>query len=104
MKPEELANPTVRGVVTAMRDGNREAFFSAFAPSAKRTDDGEPQPLAKWSDREIFRAHGRLTVDRENRDGLELIGRFHSDQWDMKTVWRFEVVDGRIRRLDVAAL
>ena len=50
-----------------------------------------PEPLAEWVDREIFRAHGRLYVEWEDRDGLELNGRFESDQWDMLTVWRFEV-------------
>lgn len=104
MKAEQLANPVVRAVVAAMRDGNRKAFFAAFAPSAVLTDDGHPQPLAEWADREIFRARGRLDVEQENRDGLELVGPFHSDQWDMATVWRFDIADGRVRRLDVAAL
>ncbi len=87
-----------------MRDGDRKAFFAAFAPSAELTDDGDPQLLAEWADREIFRAHGRLDVEREDRDGLELVGPFHSDQWDMATVWRFDIIGGRVRRLDVAAL
>jgi hypothetical protein len=67
-------------------------------------DDGEPQPLVEWANREIFQAHGHLDVEREERRGLELIGPFHSDQWDMATVWRFEVINGRVRRLDVAAM
>jgi hypothetical protein len=104
MKAEELANPVVRAVVTAMHDGDRKAFFAAFAPSAVLTDDGHPQPLAEWADREIFRAHGRLDVEKQDSDGLELVGPFNSDQWDMLTVWRFDVADGRVRRLDVAAL
>ena len=49
-------------------------------------------------------AHGSLYVEAEDRDGLELTGRFESDQWDMLTVWRFEVIDERIQRLDVAAV
>jgi hypothetical protein len=104
MKAEELANPVVRAVVTAMRDGDRKAFFAAFAPSAVLTDDGHPQPLAEWADREIFQAHGRLDVEKQDSDGLELVGPFNSHQWDMLTVWRFDVADGRVRRLDVAAL
>ncbi|MDQ3966812.1 MAG: nuclear transport factor 2 family protein [Thermoproteota archaeon] len=104
MKAEELTNPIVRTVVTAMRDSDRKTFFAAFSPSAKLTDDGNPVPLAEWVDREIFRAHGRLYVESEDRDGLELTGRFESDQWDMLTVWRFEIVNERIQRLDVAAV
>jgi len=94
----------VRSVIIALRDGDRNAFFAAFAPSAKLTDDGHPEPFESWADGELFRSHGRLEVERENRAGLEVFGRFHSDQWDMETVWRFRVVDGRVHRLDVAAI
>jgi hypothetical protein len=104
MKAEELTNPVVRGLVTAMRDSNRKAFFAAFSSSAKLTDDGNSQPLSEWVDREIFRAHGQLHVEWEDRDGLELTGRFESDQWDMLTVWRFKVMNDRIYQLDVAAM
>jgi hypothetical protein len=104
MKTEELTNPVVRAMVTAMHNGDRKAFFAVFAPSAQLTDDGNPEPFAEWVDREIFRAHGRLYVESEDRDGLELTGRFESDQWDMLTVWRFEVINERIQRLDVAAV
>lgn len=76
MQLEELTNPVVRAVAIAIRDGDREAFLAAFDPGAKLTDDGVPQPLAQWADREIFRAHGRLRVDREEHDGLVLTGRF----------------------------
>jgi hypothetical protein len=103
-KTEELTNPVVRAMVSAMHDGDRKAFFALFAPSAQLTDDGNPQPLAEWADREIFHAHGHLDVESEDRDGLELTGRFESDQWDMLTVWRFEIVNERIQRLDVAAV
>ena len=45
-----------------------------------------------------------MEVDREEKEGLQLVGPFHSDQWGtFTTVWRFEVADGRILRLDVAA-
>ena len=104
MKDEELTNPVVRAVVIAMRNGDREAFFAAFSPSAKLTDDGHPHPLVEWADREIFQAHGHLDVEREDRRGLELIGPFHSDQWDMSTMWLFEIMNGRVQHLDVAAL
>lgn len=91
-------------MIAAIRDGDREAFLAAFAPSAELTDDGKLQPLAEWADREIFRAHGLLEVEREERDGLELVGPFHSDQWDMATVWRFVIASGLVRCLDVTAL
>jgi hypothetical protein len=65
MKAEELTNPIVRAVVTAMRDGDRKVFFDAFSPSAKLTDDDNSQPLVEWADREIFQSHGRLDVESE---------------------------------------
>jgi hypothetical protein len=68
------------------------------------TDDGHPQPLAAWADRELFRGHGSLRVQRQERGGLHLTGRFHSDQWDMDTVLRFTVSDDLVQRLDVAAI
>jgi hypothetical protein len=104
MRTEELSHPVVRAVVGAMHGGDRTRFLAAFGPNAKLLDDGESQPLFDWVDREIFRAHGRLDVEREANHGLELVGRFHSDQWDMETVWKFDVANGRVRRLDVAAL
>jgi hypothetical protein len=104
MKTEDLTNPVVCAMVTAMNNGDRKAFFALFAPSAQLTDDGNLEPLAEWVDREIFQAHGSLYVEAEDRDGLELTGRFESDQWDMLTVWRFEVIDEQIQRLHVAAI
>jgi hypothetical protein len=99
MKVEELTNSVVRAVVTAMRDGDRKSFFASFEQSVILTDDGHQQPFADWADREIFLAHGRLDVKQQNRNGLELVGPFHSDQWDMETVWRFEIADGHVRPL-----
>ncbi len=104
MKAEELTNPVVRTVVVAIRDSDRNAFFAAFATSAVLTDDGKAMPLRAWADRELFRSHGRLDPEREGRDGLDVFGRFHSDQWNMETVWRFRVVGGLVHCLDVAAL
>jgi hypothetical protein len=104
MKTEELTNPVVRAMVTSMHIGDRKAFFDLFAPSAKLTDDGNPEPLTEWVDREIFGAKGSLYVESEDRDGLELTGRFESDMWDMLTVWQFKIVNERIQCLDVAAV
>jgi hypothetical protein len=66
----------VRSVILAVRDGDRTGFFAAFQPSAKLTDDGHPEPLTRWADRELFLGHGRLEMERESRAGLELFGGF----------------------------
>ena len=104
MKTEELTNPVVRAMVTAMHIGDRKAFFNLFAPSAKLTDDGNPEPLTEWVDREIFAAKGSLYVESEDRDGLELTGRLESDMWDILTVWLFEIINESIQCLYVAAV
>jgi hypothetical protein len=51
MRAEELTDPGVRAFVTAMRDGDRKAFFAALSPSAMLTDNNvNPQPLVEWAD------------------------------------------------------
>jgi hypothetical protein len=102
MEIEELSDPAVRSVVAAMLDGDRDGFYAAFTGDAKLTDDGNPQDLHKWAEREVFRAHGRLEVATQLDKGRNLVGRFRSDQWDFPTTfWRFQVRDGRVSRLDV---
>lgn len=104
MQYEDLTNPVVRTVVTAMHEGDREAFLAAFAPDVQLTDDGNAQPFAEWAEREIFQAHGRLDPDDEEEEGLHLAGPFHSDRWGtFLTSWKFEVHGGKVTRLAVAA-
>lgn len=51
IRAEELTDPVVHAVVTAMRDGDRKAFFAALSPSAMLTDNNvNPQPLVEWAD------------------------------------------------------
>jgi hypothetical protein len=48
MRAEELTDPVVRAVATAMRDGGRKAFFAALSPSAMLTDNNvNPEALAE---------------------------------------------------------
>lgn len=104
MDYEDLMNPVVRTVVEAMHRSDRESFFAAFAPDAVLTDDGNPRPFEAWADREIFRNHGRLDPDMQEEEGLHLAGQFHSDQWGtFLTSWKFDIHDGKVTRLDVAA-
>ncbi|MFB7797617.1 hypothetical protein [Isoptericola sp. NPDC056134] len=94
-------DPAVARVVAAINAGDRRAFLSALAPRAVLTDDGTPRPLADWVEREIFSADGRLTVERADADGRELVGRFRNLLWgEMRTYWRFDVVDGAVTRIE----
>ena len=48
--------------------------------------------------------HERFTsFDRVSPDGLEVVGKFHSEQWgDFRTFFRFHIgARGKIQRLDV---
>ncbi|WP_212764607.1 nuclear transport factor 2 family protein [Streptomyces sp. I05A-00742] len=102
LSPEELSDPSVRAVVIAVRDGDRDAFYGAFADHAELTDDGALQDLRAWAEREVFGAHGRIEVEEERQHGRYVLGRFRSDQWDFpKTFWHFQISEGRITRLDV---
>src|SRR5262245_32473140 len=70
----------------------REAFLAMLTSDATLTDDGNPRSLHDWIDREIFSAHGHMTVEHEDDDGLRLIARYRNDTWgEMRTFWRFQV-------------
>jgi hypothetical protein len=44
----ELTNPTVRGAITALQDGNRDAWSALFEPDAKLYDDGRPRDFRTY--------------------------------------------------------
>jgi hypothetical protein len=102
MTATELVNPVVRTAVTALNSGDRATFVTLLAPGAQLTDDGTPQDPLVWVDREVFSAHGSITVLEQRNNGLSLIAHFHSDQWDFeRTFWHFTLADAHIARLDV---
>jgi hypothetical protein len=99
---EELTNPAVRRLVTAINDGDRTAFHDALAPGAVMTDEGSRHDLGQWAEREIFTSAGHLDVESQSPDGLALIARYRNDTWgEMRTSWHFWVTpEGRISRFD----
>lgn len=102
--PEDLTNPVVRSVLSALRDADRDAFFACFAEDATFTDDGTPEDLHAWAEREVFSAHGRLRVDSADDGGLRIVGQYTSDQGDLATFWHFQLGGAGVSRLDVGAL
>ncbi|MDX6350997.1 MAG: hypothetical protein QOF84_5787 [Streptomyces sp.] len=95
------SNPVVSALVDTVNNGDRAAFMDLLASDAVLTDDGSRRALEDWIDREIFTANGRMAVQGEDPDGLNLTVRFHNDTWgDMNTRWHFEVAGGRISRID----
>jgi hypothetical protein len=101
MTSPEPSNPVVRRLVAAINDGDRDAFLATLTPDATLTDDGNPRSVGDWIDREIFSAHGHMTVDREEEGGLHLLARYRNDTWgEMSTFWRFQVIGNKISRID----
>jgi hypothetical protein len=71
----------VRRLVAAINGGDRDAFLATLTPDATLTDDGNPRSLTDWIDREIFSAHGHMTIEREEEHGLHLLARYRNDTW-----------------------
>ena len=82
MTSPEPSNPAVRRLVAAINDGDRDAFLATLTPNATLTDDGNPRSLRDWIDREIFSAHGHLTVEHDEENGLRLLAGYRNDTWD----------------------
>ncbi|MEO3973147.1 nuclear transport factor 2 family protein [Streptomyces sp. CAU 1734] len=94
---DQLADPAVRAFVTALNTGDRDVFRTVLTPGATMSDDGTERDLAEWTEREIFAAHGRMTVESQSDDGRALVARFRNDTWgEMRTKWDFTVADGRV--------
>ena len=101
MTSQEPSNPVVRRLVAAINDSDRDAFLATLTPDAALTDDGNLRSLRDWIDREIFTAHGHLTIEHEQEDGLHLVARYRNDTWgEMSTYWRFQVTGDKISRID----
>jgi hypothetical protein len=102
MLTDALTNPTVKAAIEALQKGDRDAWSALFEPDAKLYDDGSPRSLREFT-REAL-GHERFTsIDRVTNNGLDLIGRFHSDRWgDFRTYFNFQLTPGgKIARLDI---
>jgi hypothetical protein len=104
MDIESLQHPLVRAAITAMNSKDRATWLMLFAQDAVLTDDGKRRDFVSWSDSELFGENdGQLTtVDRQEDEGLTIVGKFHSSRWgDFNTMMRFQVQNGTITRLDI---
>lgn len=102
MKTPALRNPTVKAAIEAFQTGDRKAWSALFEDDAELFDDGSARGLEKFT-REAL-GHERFTsFDSVSADGLQVVGKFHSEQWgDFRTYFRFHLApDGRIHRLDI---
>ncbi|HTS82499.1 MAG TPA: hypothetical protein VMH40_17985 [Myxococcaceae bacterium] len=99
---DTLKNPTVKAAITALQAGDRKAWSALFEADAELFDDGSPRSLEKFT-RDALGHERFRSIDRVGSDGLEVIGKFHSDQWgDLRTYFRFHLgPEGKIHRLDI---
>ena len=102
MVPPTLKNPTVKAAIEAFQAGDRKSWSALFEEDAELFDDGSPRGLEKFT-REAIGRERFTSFDRVSPDGLEVVGKFHSEQWgDFSTYFRFQVgPDGKISRLDI---
>jgi hypothetical protein len=97
----DVTDPAVRALIAAINAGDRQAFFAALTADATMSDDGTDRDLAEWADREIFSAHGQLTVVSVHGGGRSLVAAYRNDTWgEMRTRWAFMVTDGKISRFE----
>ena len=102
MAPPPSKNPTVKAAIEAFQAGDRNAWAALFEEDAELFDDGSPRSLEKFTRDAIGHEHF-TSFDRVSPDGLEVVGKFHSEQWgDFRTYFRFHLEpDGKIHRLDI---
>jgi hypothetical protein len=101
MADDDVTEPAVQALITAINDGDRQAFFAALAADATMSDDGTDRDLAAWADREIFSSHGHLEVVSARDGGRSLIAAYRNDTWgEMRTRWAFTIAGGKVSRFE----
>ncbi|MET9645514.1 nuclear transport factor 2 family protein [Streptomyces syringium] len=99
--PQNLSDPLVRALTSAINTGDREGFLALLTDDATLSDDGSDRDLQQWIDKEIFSSGGHIDVRSESDGGLSLIADFRNDTWgEMRTAWRFGTTNGRISRIE----
>ncbi len=102
MNTDKLTNATVKQAVNALQTNDSKAWFALFTDKATLYDDGNKMDFKAFWQKAI--GHERFTsIDKVENNGLDVYGRFHSDQWgDFKTYFKFHIdKDGKIDRLDI---
>ncbi len=102
MKLDALKHPVMHALIDALQRGAVAAWSSQFEGGARLFDDGSPRELTQFTADAL--GHERFTsITQVSADGLEVVGRFHSDQWgDFTTYFRVTLgADGKVSRLDI---
>lgn len=102
MITEQLKHPVVKAAIEALQQGDLQAWNALFSNDATLFDDGRKIDLHNFSKEAL--GHERFTaIDKIENNGLDLYGKFHSDQWgDFKTYFKFHINDdNKISRLEI---
>lgn len=102
MNTDKLTHATVKQAINALQTNDSKAWFALFTDKAALFDDGNKMDFKSFWQKAI--GHERFTsIDKVENNGLDVYGRFHSDQWgDFKTYFKFHIdKDGKINRLDI---
>ncbi|NSL88016.1 nuclear transport factor 2 family protein [Chitinophaga sp. Mgbs1] len=102
MNTSLLTNATVKQAITALQAADEAAWLALFTPDAILLDDGNKRDFRKFSKEAMGHEHF-TSIDKVEKDGLRVLGHFHSDQWgDFKTYFEFELTnDGKIKQLSI---
>jgi hypothetical protein len=101
IETDQLSEPAVRALVSAINAGDKDAFMATLTPGATMSDDANERDLSEWIDREIFSANGHMEVESEGDGGRSLIASYSNDKWGaMRTFWKFDVTGGKISRFE----
>ncbi len=102
MNTDKLTNTTVKKAIDALQTTDSKAWFALFTADAELYDDGNKMNFRSFFEKAL--GHERFTsIDKVENNGLDLYGKFHSDQWgDFKTYFKFHInAAGKINRLDI---
>jgi len=102
MNTEILKNAIVKKAIDALQTADKTTWYSLFTTVPELYDDGHKMNFKTFFDKAL--GHERFTsIDKIENDGLDIYGKFHSDQWgDFKTYFRFHInTDNKIERLDI---
>jgi hypothetical protein len=101
MNTDKLTNPIVKKAIDALQTGDKKAWFALFTDDAGLFDDGHKMDFKSFFEKAL--GHERFTsIDKAENNGLDVYGKFHSDQWgNFKTYFKFQIDNDMIRRLDI---
>jgi len=97
-----LTNPIVKQAIDALQIADKTTWFSLFTTAPELYDDGHKINFKTFFEKAL--GHEKFTsIDRIENKGLDIYGKFHSDQWgNFKTYFRFHINSaGKIERLDI---